>query len=382
VLKIKEIFINQKGGDYNMKQNSFCRIMALSFVMMLSAGLAYGQSAHVLNNFNTNVEGWSGTGMNSSSVSGGFLVWTDTDGGYAYDPWTNATSAPFSPGAGGVDLTGLDSIEFADVAYIGTDATIAVQLYSQMGASSFWYTGGLSDKIFVSGVTQTVSLPLAGALPDQVVRARTIGLNIRAHTNSATWYLGEVRSTGTGLTSRTYANFTSTSPDSGLQGAICNGDLAAIQGNDGGQNQTGLSQNPAVGDGVLQWVDIPGGNGGAVHICNGFASSSNGRPTDLSNYNTLSWTLIVSASPTNPSATVAAQFYCQTGTWTYQSFPNITLTADGSPHRIDLDLSQLAVIDFLYSIGINLAEHTDTLVMQIDKIEATQAAAVKDWSLF
>ena len=368
-----------------MKQNGFSRILFLSFVMVLCAGVVFAQSPRILSDFGSSTEGWSGSGMDSSSVSGGFLVWTDNDGGTAYDPWNNSSSAYYAPGDTKVDLYGMDYIEYVDVAYIGADATIAVQFYQQMNPSGgFWWYAGLPDTVFVSGVTQTVAVPLIGAGTVNVVSVRTTGMSIRAHTNPATWYLNEVRTTGTPVSHRQY-DFNASSPNSGYCGACVYGDYTAIQGNDGTRNQTGLSVNLSAGvDGVLEWVDVPGGNGGHIYIEDGYDYTYRGRPVDMSSYNSVAWTMIVSASPTNPSATVEAQFYLQEPGYTTIYFGSpVLITADGSSNRYEFDLNLSSSKDREFLLGLNLGEHSDTLVIQVDTIELDAAmAAVEDWELY
>src|SRR5690606_24626605 len=130
----------------------------------------------------------------------------------------------------------------------------------------------------------TYQVPLTSLTPNQLVYVRTVGINIRDHAaeGNLTWTIEEVRSGGTPLTVRDLITHDVGTPEGGLQGAIVNFDGAAVLGNNGGQNQTGLSHNPS-GSGSLQWTDLGGSNGAAISWGNGTAwngNSFNNRTTD------------------------------------------------------------------------------------------------------
>src|SRR6185436_18837062 len=137
---------------------------------------------------------------------------------------------------------------------------------------------------------------------------------------NVTWTLQEVRSTGAALTTRTLVSHDTGTDEGGLQGAIVNFDVTAVQGNDGGQNQTGLSHN-AAGSGSLQWTDLGGQQGAAISWGNGTAfggNSFNNRTTDLSNYGTI--TIRISADdPANGGGSVGFNAFFQKNNFQFEN---------------------------------------------------------------
>lgn len=157
-------------------------------------------------------------------------------------------SALFPSGsAGGLDLTGLSSLEFV-MGHNGV-SPINVQFFTQASPGSTFVAFG--PDVAVSPGINTYSLPLSGLTYDQQTYMRTIGVNIRDHAGQGnlTWTIQEVLSAGTPLSSRTIADHNGGAAD--FDGAIVNFDGAAVQGNTG-QNNSGLS---VVGGG-LQWIDL------------------------------------------------------------------------------------------------------------------------------
>ena len=169
-------------------------------------------------------------------------------------------------------MTGLDFLEF-DLGHNGVNP-INVQFYVQ--ASTGFNFVALGPDLAVAPGMATYQVPLTGLTADQAVYLRTIGFSARDHLadGNVVWTLNEVRSGGTPLTARDLITHNAGDPEGGLQGAIANFDITAVQGNDGGQNQTGLSHNPA-GSGSLQWTDVGGGQGAAMSWGNGTAWNGN-----------------------------------------------------------------------------------------------------------
>jgi len=282
------------------------------------------------------------------------------------------TGAPYAIGnAGGLDLTGLTSLEF-DLGHNGV-APVNVQFFTQATPVSNYVA--LGPDLAIAPGTATYTLPLTGLTADQATYMRTIGMNIRDHAaqGNLTWTLGEVRSVGTPLSTRTIADHNGGAAD--FDGAIVNFDGGGVLGNTG-QNNTGLS---VVGN-ALQWTDLGGGPGGAITWGNGSQNaggSFNARPVDLSQYDTV--TIRMSATGADPS--VVVQFYMQTGSgFTYQSL-NDVLTVDGQYHDLVFPLAAITTRSFVDTNGINLGGHTGDLTISVDSVsynvvpEPTSAAA-------
>ena len=267
-----------------------------SLATMLVLGVASGaaaQSPGVLYTWNGtgNIQQWvKNFGTNTATFdnnTAGELTFVETGAAgstIAVTDGSNRIKETATGGSGGLDLTGLSSLQF-DIGHNGA-GPVNVQFFVQ--ASTGFNFVSLGPDVAVAPGMNTYNLPLAGLTADQLVYIRTMGVNIRDHAalGNLTWTLREVRSAGTPLTVRDLVTFNTGTAEGGLQGAIGNFDLAAIQGNNGSQNQTGLSHNPA-GSGSLQWTDLGGSNGGAVTVGNGTAWSGNtfnNRETDLSNY--------------------------------------------------------------------------------------------------
>ncbi len=295
--------------------------------------------------------------------SGGALQIAETSatagGSQAFTDGFNTIRDAFPSGsAGGLDVTGLSSLQF-DIGHNGV-GNINVQFFTQATPSSTFVALG-PDLAIAPGIN-TYSVPLTGLTANQITYMRTIGINIRDHAvqGNLTWTIQEVRSAGTPLTSRSIG-----SHDGGpanFNGAIVNFDGASVQGNTG-QNNSGLS----VVAGALHWIDVAGGAGAAIAYGNGTedsAGSFNARPVDLSNYGIAT----VRMKATGADATVGVQFYMQTGSgFTYQSL-NDTLTVDGQYHDLIFSLAAITGRDFVDTSGVNLFAHANDLVMDIDSI--------------
>lgn len=305
--------------------------------------------------------------------SGNALQITETSatagGSQAFsDGWNSIRDAvaPFASSCcGGLDLTGLSSLEF-DLAHSGV-GNVNVQFFTQAGASPNTYVS-LGPDIAVAPGLSTYSLSLAGLTADQRAYMRTIGMSIRDHAaeGNLIWTLQEVRSVGTPLTSRTIANHDGGAAD--FDGVVCNFDCGAVGGGNGGQNNSGMS----VVGGALQWTDLGGGPGAAVSWGNGTQSnggSFGARPVDLSNYDYV--TIRMAATGNDPS--VFVQFYMQTGTgFTYQGVNYGNFPVDGQFHDVVLPLAAIANRSFVDSNGINLGSHSSDLVIQIDSVVYSQ----------
>jgi hypothetical protein len=182
--------------------------------------------------------------------------------------------------------------------------------------------------------------------------------------------LREVRAGGPPLTSRTLITHDAGTPEGGLQGAIANFDLPAIAGNNGGQNQSGLS---AVG-GALQWTDLGGSAGAAISWGNGTAwggNTFNNRTTDLSNYDTVTYR--ISATEVTPGAggTVGFQSFFQKDNFAFQAaeggaVKNIPI--DGQFYDVTFSLAGLTNMNVVDLTGLNLATHAQDLMMRVDSI--------------
>jgi hypothetical protein len=356
------------------------RIALASFGVLSLAvsSVSLGQSAGPIYTWNGtgNVRGWvKNFGTNTATLSNLIpgeltILETGTTGeDLAITDGANVVREG-SSASGGLDLTGLSSLEF-DIGHNGT-APVTVQFFVQ--ASTGFTFVPLGPDIAVAPGVNTYSLPLTGLTPAQQVYIRTLGFNARDHADvgNVTWTLREVRSAGPELTQRDLITHDTGSPELGLQGAIVNFDNAAVLGNNGGQNQTGLSHNPA-GSGSLQWTDVGGSNGAAMSWGNGTAwngNTFNNRVADLSNYDTV--TIRISATdPNNAGGTVNVQSFFQTNNFQFQSTNGgaaLALPIDGQFHDLVFPLAGLANMNVVDLTGINLGSHAQDLVMNVDLI--------------
>lgn len=290
------------------------------------------------------------------------------------DGFNTISESAASVVAGGIDLTGLDSIEF-DLGHNGV-GSVSVQFFAQVDPGSTFVA--LGDDQLVSPGLATYSAPLSGLQPDQSAYVRTVGINVRDHAilGNLIWTLQEVRSAGTPLSLRDIATHNPGSSDNGLQGAIVNFDNAAVQGNDGGQNQSGLSQNltgqPAGNSGSLQWTDLSGGGGGAVSWGNGTVfqgNTFNERPTDLSNYTAVR-VRMAAANVGGNVPEVDVQYFLQTGGgFTFEAAGIKSLPADGEFHTLAFPVASISARDIVMQHGVNLDEHPDgNLLIDVDNV--------------
>lgn len=277
-----------------------------------------------------------------------------------------------STASGGLDLTGLDYLEF-DLGHNGS-SPIDVQFYIQ-GSTGYTYVG-LGPDLAVQPGMNTYQAPLAGLTPEQIVYIRTLGFSARDHQSvgNVVWTLREVRSAGTPLMVRDLATHDAGSSDNGLQGAIGLFDLTAIAGNGGSQNQAGLSHNASTGS--LEWTDLGGSNGAAIAYGNGTVyngNSFNERLTDVSNYNYVTYRMSATPVPGAPAdSSVTVQAFFQTGSgYTYQSAGNLQLPVDGSFYDLTFPLSGVSNRFDVQFSGVNLGTHAYDMTINIDRVRYT-----------
>jgi hypothetical protein len=269
---------------------------------------------------------------------------------------------------GGTDVTGLDFMEF-DIGHSGS-GPINVQFFVQ--ASTGFNFVALGPDVAVAPGVNTYQVPLTGLTADQAVYLRTMGFNARSHVGvgDVTWTLREVRAGGTPLTTRDLITHDAGTPEGGLQGAIVNFDNAAVSGNDGGQNQTGLTAS----GGALQWTDLGGSSGAAISWGNGTAwngNTFNNRTTDVSNYNYVTYR--ISATEVTPGAggNVGVQSFFQKNNFQFDAaelgaVKNIPI--DGQFHDVTFSLAGLTNMNVVDLTGLNLAAHAQNLTMRVDLI--------------
>jgi len=304
-----------------------------------------------------------------------------------------------SPEIGGLDLTGLDFIEM-DVKHTGT-GNVNVQMFIQTtpNYNYLWYgpeptyTPLGPDWSLPPNVVTTLKFPVNQLTVAQQAWVSSIGLSVRDHValnENQTWTISEVRSVGAGLTVRNLATHDVGSLDNGLNGAYVNFGNMAVVGNDGGQNQTGLSQDTS-GTGSLKWTDkgnqgvptnpsgaaITWGNGtgfdfGAPHVGSFFE-----RLVDASNYNRL--TLRVKATDVIPGGggSVGLQSFFQTGAYVFQlAGPSQTLAIDGQYHDLIFPLSSVTNLANIQAFGLQLFGHTNDITINVDNVQFSKVAGV------
>lgn len=359
-------------------------LLTFGALLCLCAALARSQSPGTLYTWPAtgDVEAWSyNFGPNAVSLDNaiaGALRITETDGSggsWAIIDGPNRVRESSTAAAGGTDVTGLSFLEF-DLGQTGT-APIFVQFFVQ--ASPAYTYEALGPDLPVMPGMNTYQVPLTGLSPEEAVYLRTIGLNVRDHASlgNVVWTLGEVRSSGVPLERRELVTHDIGTAENGLQGAIVNFDNAAVLGNDGGQNQTGLSQNFA-GSGSLQWTDRGGSAGAAISWGNGTAwkvndmgNTFNDRTTDLSNYERM--IVRISAAEITPGAggLLDIQAFFQVNNFNFQTAENgVTkaLPIDGLFHELTFSLADLPNMNVVDQTGINLGTHAADLRINVDSI--------------
>ncbi len=307
-----------------------------------------------------------------NSIAGEFrVIETGTAGSsVAISDGANTVREGSSSG-GGTDLTGLSYLEF-DIGHNGV-GNINVQFFVQ--ASTAFNFVSLGPDLVVTPGVNTYQVPLTGLTADQAVYIRTMGFNARDHAplGNVTWTVREVRAGGTPLQTRVLVNHNTGSAEGGLQGAIINFDVAAVQGNNGGQNQAGLSHNPA-GSGSLEWTDLGGQNGAAISWGNGTAwnnNTFNNRTTDLSNYDTMTLRISATEVVPGPGGTISVGAFFQVNNFAFQGAGSQPLNIDGTFQDLVFSLAGLANMNSVDQTGINLAAHATNLRINVDSITFT-----------
>lgn len=355
-------------------------------VWLCMAMQALAQSPSVLYTFDNtgnpvpNIESWiRGFGAANTSATldnniPGTLTITETSaaagGSQAFSDGFNRVRESSTAASGGLDLTGLDYLEW-DLGHNGV-GNVNVQFYVQADTSSTFVA--LGPDLPVAPGMNTYQVPLTGLTPNQLVYVRTLGINIRDHAaeGNLVWSINEVRSGGTPLFNRTLVSHNVGTAEGGLQGAIVNFDNAAVLGNNGGQNQTGLSHDPS-GPGSLMWTDLGGSNGAAISWGNGTAwngNTFNNRTTDLSNYKWM--TISISATdPNNGGGTVGLNAFFQKNNFQFQNAEGgagRNLPIDGRFHELTWSLAGLTNMNVVDLTGINLFAHPQDLIMRVNYV--------------
>lgn len=365
--------------------NWSARALALTAVAMaaaVSANSAYAQLPSVLytwdntGNAAPSIENWvKNFGTNTVTLDNSILgqltiTETGTPGeDVSISDGANRVRESATSASGGTDVTGLDFLEF-DLGHNGPNP-INVQFYVQ--ASTGFTFKALGPDLPVTPGVNTYQVPLTGLTAAEAVYLRTIGFTARDHLadGNVTWALREVRSGGTPLNMRDLIMHDGT-VEGGLQGVIANFDVAAIQGNNGGQNQTGFTWNSA-GTGSLQWTDLGGSQGAAVSWGNGTAwngNTFNNRTADLTGYTNMVVT-ISATDPQNGGGTLGMNAFFQTNNFAFQSVEGgagKNLPIDGQFHDLVWDLSGLTNMNVVDQTGLNLFAHAQDLVINVDNI--------------
>jgi hypothetical protein len=310
----------------------------------------------------------------------------------------SSTGVPNQFAAGGLDLTGLEFIEL-DLTHNGT-ADVQVQPFVQTGyAYTYKWFGPAPDYLPSGGAwtippntPTTVRIPVTQLTTEEQAYTRVMGVKVFDHPDQGylTWTLSEVRSTGTPLTTRIVAPHDVGSVDNGFNGVYANFEREAVAGNDGGQNQSGMSINPA-GTGSLQWTDKGTStstvSGAAVTWGNGNALNGNAffeRPADFSNYNRLTFRMSAT-DPLNGGGTLGVQAFFQTGN--YEAYrttsggavgPNgeINLPIDGQFHELVFPLNNTPARELVMAFGVNLFTHLNDLNINVDYVRFDTVAGV------
>ncbi|MDP3939897.1 MAG: hypothetical protein Q8R92_17400, partial [Deltaproteobacteria bacterium] len=235
--------------------------------------------------------------------------------------------------------------------------------------------------------------------PAQQAYIRTVGLSVRDHAalGNLTWNILDVRKIGPSMPSRLLASHDAGSPENGLNGAVANFEQAAIVGNDGGQNQTGLSQVTVGSVGSLQWTDKGGAgteaspSGAAISWGNGQpwdGNTFNNRLSDFSNYGKVTFRMSATDA-LNAVGSLGVQAWFQTGEYNtpeaaFQTTSGggvgldgeINLPIDGLYYDLVFPLSAVTNRLNVQQFGVNLFAHTNDLVINVDSIRFDEVTGV------
>jgi len=295
--------------------------------------------------------------------------WTIRDG---YNKIREASNSDF----GGLDLTGLDSLEI-EIGHNGAQ-TYGGQVYVRTpsapeGCCNYFNLGPIS---VAPGAPQVFSVPLT-AIPtaDELAWVRTLGVQIFDHTWDAgggplTWTIKEFRSAGTELTERFLSNHDGAV---GLDGAVVKFDSSAVSGG-ADDSPTGLSVVAAdvAGSSSLRWVDLGGGPGAAIAWGNGRdginAVNYHTRPTDLRNYDFVEVRMRAQGGA-GADPNVDVQFYFQTTDgYNYQSAGDLSLPVDSAYHVLTFPLAGISNLGDVQWHGINVNGHAGNMDLRVDYV--------------
>jgi hypothetical protein len=304
---------------------------------------------------------------------------------------------------GGLDLTGLDYIEI-DVSHNGA-GPVNVEFYMQTTPGYSWIQAGSDGTISrtfqapdwsLGPGTHTLRFPVNLLTKEEQAWITGYGLSVRDHValGYLTWTVSEVRSVGTPLSVRDLATHNVGTSDNGLNGAFVNFDNAAVVGHITGQPQSGLSHN-ASGPGSLRWTDkgtqgVSGApSGAAITWGNGTSHANDNsyyqRPTDLSNYNAVTFRMSATDA-LNGGGMLGVQPFFQTvtgGSYSHHGasggiigqFGEVLLPIDGQFHDLVIPLSLFqGNPDFQNTqvFGFNLFSHTNDLTINVDLVRFSE----------
>ncbi len=376
-------------------------ILALTLVVLLGTAAARAQSPDTLYTFagTGNVQNWvavADANPNPATVSNtipGQLTITELglhdpdngihiDGGpiYIHEGYNRIRES--SPNtSGGLDATGLSTIEM-DISHNGS-GNINAQFYLALGYNAnIYYTAGIPDYTLAPNTAYTLQMPLSGLTDAQRAYIRGFGVQTRDHVaiGNVTWTVSEARVLGTPLTVRDLATHNVGSSDNGLNGAFINFDVSSVLGGDGGQNQIGLSQNTS-GSGSLQWTDrgtnsLSTAAGAAISWINGTEffqeNSFFERPTDLSNYNRVTYRMSATDVTPGGGGSIGVQHFFQTASATvdynYQVAGVSQLPVDGQFYDLVIPINAVADLRNVQTMGVNLFAHPNDVIINVDNI--------------
>lgn len=376
-------------------KNRWQLLLALA-ALALATGPAVAQSPDVLYSWDhsiglsagPNVENWSGGGTNVPTLSNntdGILTVTESvaggswyiseDFGYVKESAAN-TSGGYYYNSGGSDWLGLDYLEF-DVTNNATqelNGKIFLQPDNGTGCCGYF-----QQDITVPAGGGTIKADLNAILPTaaDMKYVRAYGFEIYGNAEAApvTWEFSEVRTTGTPLSTRVIADYSS----GGLENTQIDYDGDAII-NGANKSQSGLSN---VG-GALRWVDKDNGpnddlpSGGTVAWGNNNAIVENysSKLLDVSNYDHAEITMRIQPGA-GADATLGLQLYNlhvdrgSANEYSYASSAFVALV-DDMEHTYKVPLADLGGDqDLVQWIGLDLFPHNGNMQVFISKVELT-----------
>jgi PEP-CTERM motif len=362
-------------------------IAAAMAVCLIASSSVFGQTARVLYTWDGtgDTRGWGGdfgdyTGVTfDNNVAGVLRINEFLHGGTSYSVTDDANRVDEANlGLGGLDLYGLDALEF-DIGMNNSDSTgVNVAFYVQ--ASPNFDFINIPDILVPDtdfGIN-TYTMDLSSLTDAQKAHIRRVGFEVRSHTGDASFRLAEVRSVGAGAPKRVIATHEDGTLESGFNGARINFDQGAVIGNDGGANQTGLS----VGGGLLTWTDQgtgsdpnnPLASGAAISYQNGqwpwAGNDFESRPHDNTNYNFVTFRMRATDDPNDAGAdaSLAVQGFSQvTGAYTYEVLADLNLPVDGQFHDVVFPLGANKSTS-ANNISINLQTHEHNVIVDVDSV--------------